>query len=228
MEFHRTTLETCETATGLVVVIDVLRAFSTAAYAFAAGAQTIALVGSVDEAFSLKKQNPDALLMGELDGLPIPGFDFSNSPTSFDHLDLTHKFMIQRTSAGTQGVVRSRNASQTFACSFCCVSATAGFIIKHSPDRVTFVITGQNNFEGKGDEDEACADYLQDLLRGETPEPTPYLQRVVDSPAGRLFSDPARPEFPAMDLEYCLRVDRFDFAMHVQPLNGLLLMEKVN
>jgi 2-phosphosulfolactate phosphatase len=62
-------------AMGPVVAIDVLRAFSTAAYAFAAGAQTIALVGTVEEAFTLKKQIPDALIMGEVEGLPVKGFD---------------------------------------------------------------------------------------------------------------------------------------------------------
>ena len=38
MKIHYATLESCHDATGTVVVIDVLRAFTTAAYAFAAGA----------------------------------------------------------------------------------------------------------------------------------------------------------------------------------------------
>jgi phosphosulfolactate phosphohydrolase-like enzyme len=41
MKFHYTTLETCHTATGVVLVIDVLRAFSNAAYAFSRGAKEI-------------------------------------------------------------------------------------------------------------------------------------------------------------------------------------------
>ena len=60
MEFHRASLETCANATGAIVVIDVLRAFSTSAYAYAAGVQDITLVSTIPEAFNLqgKSRNP--------------------------------------------------------------------------------------------------------------------------------------------------------------------------
>jgi len=38
---------------------------------------------------------------------------------------------------------------------------------------------------------------------------------------GQLFADPARPEFPSTDLDYCMQVDRFAFAMLVKRENGL-------
>ena len=47
------------------VVVDVIRAFTTAAYAFAAGASHIVVVDSVAEALSLKGANPGTLAMGE-------------------------------------------------------------------------------------------------------------------------------------------------------------------
>jgi 2-phosphosulfolactate phosphatase len=59
LEIQRATLDTCAQATGTVVVIDVLRAFTTAAYAFAAGAADITLVGATEEAFALRERNPD-------------------------------------------------------------------------------------------------------------------------------------------------------------------------
>jgi len=105
MKFIRTTLDTCSSAIGTVVVIDVLRAFSTAAYAFTAGVETITLVSTVKEALERKKKNPQLVLMGELDGLPIPAFDFGNSPPQFDGLDFAGRHMVQRTTSGTQGVV---------------------------------------------------------------------------------------------------------------------------
>src|SRR6266508_6970461 len=103
MHFERATLETCGAAIGAVVVIDVIRAFTTAAFAFAAGAREIVLTSAVEEALALRAHFPGALVMGEVDGLPVEGFDFSNSPAELIGRDLGGRRMIQRTSAGTQG-----------------------------------------------------------------------------------------------------------------------------
>lgn len=101
MKFNYTTLETCHTATGMVLVIDVLRAFSTAAYAFSRGAKEILLVSGVEEALALKTQIPNSKIMGEVGGLPPWGFDFGNSPTQIIEQELTGLTLIQRTGAGT-------------------------------------------------------------------------------------------------------------------------------
>jgi 2-phosphosulfolactate phosphatase len=106
MEFRRAYLDTCSEATGIVVVIDVLRAFSTAAYAFATGVEDITLVSTIEKALEWKDKIPQSFTMGEVDGLPIPGFDFRNSPPQFDGINLSGKHLVQRTTSGTQGVVR--------------------------------------------------------------------------------------------------------------------------
>jgi len=225
IHFQCASLDTCAQATGLVVAIDVLRAFSTAAYAFAAGAREIILVSTVAEALVLREGVPGTLVMGEVDGLPVPGFDLSNSPVEISHQDLTGRRLIQRTTAGTQGVVRSRRAETILVASFCNARATAEAIQRHSPASVTWVITGQRP-GGWGDEDAACADYLESLLHGREPNLEPLLQRVRASPAGRFFTDPNQPEFNPADLEYCLAVDRFDFAMPVERRDGYLVMKR--
>jgi 2-phosphosulfolactate phosphatase len=223
MRFRRTSLETCNTATGIVVVIDVLRAFSTAAYAFAKGAKDIRLVSTIEEAFSWKEKNPDALLMGEVDGLPIPGFNFGNSPPQFDHINLDGNHLIQRTTSGTQGVVRSVNAEILLAVSFCNVGATAKHLEAFSPAEVTFVITGLRP-GGWGDEDAACADFMEELLLGRNPDPSGYLRRVSESLPGRLFQDPKIKDYPYQDLEYCLAINEFDFVMPIHKDHEHLLM----
>jgi hypothetical protein len=58
---------------GAVVVIDVIRAFTTAAHAFASGASEIYLVGTVDEALAFKAAHPGTLAMGEAHGLRPDG-----------------------------------------------------------------------------------------------------------------------------------------------------------
>lgn len=115
-------------ARGSVVVIDVLRAFTTAAYGFARGAKEIVLVETADEAFALRAEDPRRLLVGEIQGRPIPGFDFGNSPEALDALGdggLAGRTLVLRSSSGTQGVARSVHATRTYLGSFVVASATA-------------------------------------------------------------------------------------------------------
>ncbi len=223
MEFKRRLVETCSDATGMVVVIDVLRAFTTTAYAFAAGATKIVLVGTVEEAFALREQIPGALLSGEVGGLPIKRFDLPNSPTVIAEMDLKGRTLVERTTAGTQGIVRSERAEVLLAASFCNARATARYVQARSPEAVTFVITGVFE-DNNGDEDAACADYMEALLTGEAPDPVSYLERVRESKAALKFRDPAQPDFPVSDLEYAMQADKFDFAMVVRREEGRLVM----
>ena len=149
MDIRHATLETCSQATGMVVVIDVLRAFTTACFAFEAGAEDIVLVSTVEEALALWQQIPGALVMGEVGGYRPEGFDFGNSPSALVNVDLTGRRMIQRTSAGVQGVVRSTGAEILLAASFVCAQATIRYIQSLSPDTVTLVPT--DNRDGHGD-----------------------------------------------------------------------------
>ena len=91
-------------------------------------------------------------------------------------------------------------------------------------DKVRNVITGLDE-NGMGDEDVACADYLEALLQGHQPAPEPFLTRVRESVIGQLFLNPSYPELPADDLPCCTDLDRFDFAMLVRRKNDLLVMK---
>jgi 2-phosphosulfolactate phosphatase len=225
MKFHYTNLETCHTATGLVIVIDVIRAFSNAAVIFSRGAKEIYPVSTVDEALEFKTQNPNAFASGEVGGLPPEGFDFGNSPTQTNALDLTGRVIAQRTGAGTQGVVRCVKAERMIAASFMVANSTLRYVQHLAPDAVTFVITGQV-YDG-GDEDLACAEYLQDLLCGNSPDPTPFLERVKNSHDAQIFYDPMKPLLLESDIDYCVSLDKFDFAMPISRENGKLVMRCV-
>src|SRR5262249_8681441 len=158
---------------------------------------------TVEEALALRARFPGALAMGEVGGYPIDGFDFGNSPSALLGQNLSGRRVIQRTSAGTQGLVRSLKADMLFAGSFGCGAATARAIARSAPESVTLVATGV--FPGRdGDEDIACADYLAALLRGEPIDIAALLRRVRDSHSGRLFADPSDPVFPPSDLDLCV------------------------
>ena len=225
MKFHYADLEDCHTAKGVVIVIDVLRAFSTAAYAFSRGAKEILLVSTVEEALCLKSSIPNSKAMGEVGGLRPEGFDFGNSPTYIDEADLSGTTMIHRTSAGTQGVVLSQGAEILLASSFVVAKATAQYISNLAAPEVTFVITGKS-YNG-GDEDLACAEYLEALSKGKQPDIQPFIKRVLESRDAFPHLDPAQREFPLSDLEYCTQVDKFDFAMPITRENGNFIMRTV-
>jgi 2-phosphosulfolactate phosphatase len=106
-----------EQATGAVAIIDVFRAFTTAAVAFANGASHIIMVGSVDEALSLRTSGLAQVCMGEVGGRAPPGFDFGNSPFEISNIDFHCKAIAQRTAAGTQGIVGARHAEYLYAAS---------------------------------------------------------------------------------------------------------------
>lgn len=225
MNFHYTNLDTCHNATGIVIAIDVLRAFSTAAYALSRGAEKIILVGDVDEALSLKSKIPNSKAMGEDRGIQPKEFEFGNAPTEIREHDLTGTTMIQRTSAGTQGAARCKHADILLTSSFVVAGATTRYVKSLAPSDVTFVITGET-YNG-GDEDRACAEYLEKQLKGQTLDPKSYIQRVYDCDDAKEHLDPKRPEFPLADLGYCTDIDAFDFAMRIIKENGLLVMRKI-
>ena len=104
-------IEGARVAKGLVVIIDVFRAFSTACYAFHKGVHTIIPVGDIERAYQLKENNPDYVLVGERDEKRPPGFDFGNSPTHINEAVLQGKTMVHTTSSGTQGIANAANAN---------------------------------------------------------------------------------------------------------------------
>lgn len=225
MNIQRATLETCAAATGVAVAVDVIRAYTTAAYGLAAGAREILLTATVADALALRQQIPGALAMGEVNGLRPPEFDFGNSPSALAGLDLGGRTLIHRTSAGTQGAVRAAQASALFGASFVVAGATARAIRALPPAEVTLIETGVR-VEDSGEEDIAMADYLEALLLGQHPDPAPYLERAWQAETVKRFLDPAVLELPAEDIPLCLEVDRFDFALRIERRGGRLVLRK--
>jgi len=205
-------LSRVEEAHGVVVVIDVLRAFTTAAYAFDRGAEKILPVSTIAEAFNLKTQFPESLIMGEENGVKPEGFDFGNSPLDISKQDLKSRTIIQRTSAGTQGLTRTKNHQILIAASFVVASATAKYLKSINPEMVSFIITGQS-LGRDGDEDQACAEYIEQLFRGETPNTGDFTARILTSTVGQFFIKENLSYLTQTDVEMSSLVDIFDFVM---------------
>lgn len=220
MIIHKIRRDACSNAEDLVVVIDVIRAFTTAAFAFNSGAEKMVAAGSIDEAFNIRANNPSFELMGELNGSPIDGFHYSNSPAQAEIHDFRGKTLILRTSSGTQGIINCHSAKTILASSFVIAEATVKRIQELQPSIVTFVITGN-----PGEEDLALADYLEARLNSMDIAAEPFLNRVKTSTIGiEVLNNPNFPGCSKSDLESVLMLDRFKFAMEIQKENNQFVM----
>ncbi|MGX1564236.1 2-phosphosulfolactate phosphatase, partial [Streptomyces sp. NPDC055509] len=94
----------------VAVVIDVMRAFTTAAWAFHRGADKIVLAADEGEALEIKAGHPGWLALK--DGAPVSGFDLVNSPGLLQEADLAGRTLIQKTTAGTVGALAVVEAQQ--------------------------------------------------------------------------------------------------------------------
>ncbi|HAF62722.1 MAG TPA: 2-phosphosulfolactate phosphatase [Anaerolineaceae bacterium] len=218
-QFEYFSLSRVGEARDVVVVIDVLRAFTTAAYAFERGAEKILPVSSIADAFNLKTQFPESLIMGEENGVKPEGFDFGNSPMVISKQDLKNRTMIQRTSAGTQGLTRTKNHQILIAASFVVAGSTAKFLKSINPETVSFIITGQS-MGRDGDEDRACAEYIERLYLGDEPIPEDFTARILNSTVGQSFIKENLRYLTQADIELSSLVDVFDFVMLMKKENS--------
>jgi len=212
-----------------VIAVDVLRAFTTAAYAFGAGASRIFLFAGVDEALEFKAANKAVLAMGEDHGRRVPGFDFSNSPVEVAGADLDGRTLVQRTSSGTRGVVAARSAARLWCASLVCASATAAAVAASGLAPPAYVITGwfPDRPCDSGRDDLLTAELIERARTGAPLDADATARSVAESDeAARtlaLGGDHVHPE----DIAYATSVDRFDFAMEVTHTDDGLRLDAV-
>jgi len=217
-------LEGARHAVGATVVIDTFRAFSTAAFLIDAGVTELLLADTLDEARLLAASRPGALLCGEDGGRRPPDFDLGNSPgevVASGRLDGTTA--ILRTSGGTRCVraAVTAGARPVFAASLVVSAATFRALSGHAAACV--VAAGRAGIARVG-EDDATADYLEALLtRGSSALPN-VSQLRSGEPGTRLRTASwAHPD----DLDLCLEVDRFDFAMRSDAIGAAVRLAPV-
>ncbi|MDR8411273.1 2-phosphosulfolactate phosphatase [Nonomuraea sp. 3-1Str] len=163
-------------APSVAVVVDVMRAYTVAAWAFAQGAEQIVLAESLEEALALKARHPDWVALK--DGPPASGFDIVNSPGLLRSIDLGGRTVVQKTTAGTVGALAVKEAELVLCAGFVVAEATARLLRARRSDSVTFVVTGE---DGQADEDLACAQYIARRVTEAGTDPAEFLRRAAES-----------------------------------------------
>ncbi|WP_238928365.1 2-phosphosulfolactate phosphatase [Bulleidia sp. zg-1006] len=201
-------LQGAKEATGLAVIIDVFRAFSLEAYMQDKGAKVIFPVQKIEDAFGLKKRYPEAILVGERNGIKVAGFDYGNSPSELIYQDLRDKIIIHTTSAGVQGLINAKKADEIVTGALVNAKATVSYIQQKNHRHVSIVPMGWNG-ERMSEEDNLCANYLLALLKGEDyPSLEEEIQALKQS-EGKKFFDSTMPQFPQEDFALCTNVNYF-------------------
>ncbi|GAE36936.1 2-phosphosulfolactate phosphatase [Halalkalibacter akibai] len=194
------------------IVIDVIRAFTVAHYAFLNGAKRILLVPTTDEAFSLKRKHPNFVLAGEEHGIGIQGFDFDNSPKRISKERLDNLTIVQKTTNGVQATLNSLNTKHLLVTGYSNAKSTASFVkkvIKGRSSTINIIASHPT-----GDDDLACAEYIKALiLEQNIPANIEIEKRIKQSHVCEKFYDPTNLLFNKADIALCSREHPSNFVM---------------
>lgn len=143
--FTPSEVQDTDLADKLVVVIDVLRASTTAAVALANGAREIIPVASIDAAGELKQKlgKEHVLLCGERDGEKIEGFDLGNSPAEYEPKAVKDKALIFCSTNGSKAMLKGGQGTLCLVGGLVNLSPIVGFLLREKKD-VAIVCSGSS------------------------------------------------------------------------------------
>ena len=223
-------LEGARNARGIVVIIDVFRAFTCTPLMFSLGLKKSILVSQPREALALKQRHQDYILVGEVGGLPIEGFDLGNSPSQIlcqspDYF--RGKTAVQRTSAGVQGALAALEAAdKVLVASYNIARATARYILSKRPALVSLVAMGWD-LKTRAPEDDWCARYIAYRLGAGKYDHDQAMREIVFNQTAQRFLSADQPKFPPEDPVLCLQRDVYGDALEVRRENNAVHIHKL-
>jgi 2-phosphosulfolactate phosphatase len=195
----------------LVVVIDVLRAFTTACYAMNNKPKDYLVVGNLDLAYRLKKKNPNYILMGERNGFNLPGFDFGNSPAEIKDIDFSNKTIVHTTSLGTKGIVSALTHSKNVITgSFTNAKAIINYVKKENPNRVHLFST---NGISDDNEDLMLAKYIKSYFEKKPLSVNEIRDNLMKHKLGIEYLTDPRTKYSKKDFFLAFELDKFNFVL---------------
>ena len=151
-----------DTSGRLVAIIDVLRASTTVAVALANGAKTVVPLPTADEVIVRSRDFAKSAVRtaGEQKMLPIPGFDFGNSPGAFTAEAVEGKTILLTTSNGTRALLGVQGARDIVIASYVNLTAvlTLMKLASGSDTDITIICAAEEGLFAL--EDAACAGRL--------------------------------------------------------------------
>jgi len=143
------------------VVVDVLRASSSIIAAMANGCRQIVPVATLEDAQTRRRDYADALLAGERQAFPIPGFNLGNSPFEYSRTVVADKTIIMTTTNGTVALKAAAEAVNVYIGAFVNAAALCSKLAETKHDLVLLCAGTQGRFSL---EDALCTGLIADRL----------------------------------------------------------------
>ncbi len=194
---------------GFTIVVDILRAFSTAYYIHQNKPKKYIVTDNIEHAFSLKIKYKNVLLIGERQGIKIDGFDFGNSPTEVINNNFNNNCVVHTTTAGTKGLLLQPPHNEVIIGGFINCDAIHNYIKSKNIEIINIYCTAPKD-SMYGEEDYLFVEYFTDKL---LEKPT-YFEKIVTkirNGTGKGFKNNGFA--PYTDLLYCLDYSRFDYIL---------------
>jgi 2-phosphosulfolactate phosphatase len=231
------------TANDIYIVIDVIRATTTLAVMFDQGAARVLVAGTVEEAREAAHKVPGRLLCGERNVMPLPGFDYGNSPVQFSQLDLSGRELILTTTNGTRAFYACPEHTIRLAGSFYnahAVTSHALRLAREGKSNIALICSGELGYFAL--DDAVCAGYLAlELQRYSAESPLHFhesanaaiaLYHAFEPPKVLDYCDSAQSVFRAGltdDPYFCMRTSistNIPMVVGREEETGLLVLEK--
>lgn len=205
---------TLSTPHSIMVIIDVFRAFTTAAYALDQDPENYFLTNKTPVVERLIKEYPEPFLIGKPEIGQTLAYHIPNSPTRVQDHDLKGKTIIHRTEAGAKGVLESSSADQILVVSFPNILATAQYLKQFDPATITIKPMGHEGTTPSL-EDNLCAEVLKSLLEGND-SPRDLLMKELKEGPGKYFFQQDQLQYPKDDFKKCLEIGKFNFVIEAR------------
>ena len=184
----------------VAVVIDVLRATTSACVLLHRGARRVLPVETPEAATELARTLSSPLLVGERDRGALPGF-VDNSPSRLFRLDLRGRDVVFTTTNGTRVILACQGAGRVVVGGL--VNATALAQVLDDAESVAVVACGWKG--GPASDDDAVAAYVAELIAGEAPERESVVEAVLQSVSARRLSENGK----RADVDLAIQFDAF-------------------
>jgi 2-phosphosulfolactate phosphatase len=202
------------------IVIDVIRATTTLTTILERGASYVLIADTLEQAQQAAQRVPGRLLCGERNALPLPGFDYGNSPAQFSQLDLIGRELILSTTNGTRAFFACPEQSVRLAGCFYNAEAVCARALHDAEERqsnIAIVCAAEKGYFAL--DDATCAGYLALELQRQHPALQVHESVLAATALYHTYTPPKLLEYCNSarsvrkaglqeDLEFCMRVSQ--------------------